>query len=70
MKSHNRKYVPGDGIDEILTGPGPDPGAGARVRGWNVDGQALAPMGEVDFEAYADAAAEAGVKVAGLPGVR
>ena len=57
----------GDGIDEILTGPGRDPDAGARVRGWNFDGQALDPMGEVDFEAYVEAGAEAGVKVAALP---
>ena len=44
--------VDGDGMDEIVTGPGPSPAFGARVRGWNYDGSALAELPGLDFFAW------------------
>ncbi len=55
----------GDGIDEILTGPGPGPTHWARVRGWNYDGTVLAPMANLDFDAFDGVVPGYGVKVAG-----
>jgi hypothetical protein len=47
--------VDNDGIDEILTMPGPEPGTRAMVRGWNYDGSGSATMiPGLDFEAYRD----------------
>jgi len=54
-----------DGIDEILTGPGPGSDYLARVRGFNYDGQVLTAMTGVDFNAYEAAGNRYGVKVAG-----
>ena len=56
----------GDGIDEILTAPGPGPGFAARVRGWNYDGVALTAMGGIDFLAYPADEVVYGAKVAFL----
>jgi len=53
-----------DGIDEILTGPGPDETAAARVRGWNFDGSALTAMAGIDFFAFDEASSTHGVKTA------
>jgi hypothetical protein len=44
--------IDGDGIDEIVTGPGPGPVFGAHIRGWNCDGGSVAPMPGVSFFAY------------------
>ena len=33
-----------DGLDEIVTAPGPGPSLGALVRGWNVDGSEVTPV--------------------------
>ena len=52
-----------DGIDELLTGPGPGPAHSAHVRGWNYDGKTLTALGNVDFTAFN--ATTHGVKVAG-----
>jgi hypothetical protein len=41
-----------DGIDEIITGPGPGSWYGSHIRGWNYDGAALSPMSEINFFAY------------------
>jgi hypothetical protein len=46
--------VDGDGIDEILTMPGPDTTQPAQVRGWNVDGGAATLIEGIDFSAYGD----------------
>ncbi|MCP4248334.1 MAG: VCBS repeat-containing protein, partial [bacterium] len=47
--------VDGDGIDEILTMPGPEPGTPGQVRGWNYDGSGSATMiPALDFGAYSD----------------
>ena len=42
----------GDGIDEIVTGPGEDADYAARVLGWNYDGVVLEPIAGLDFLAY------------------
>jgi len=44
--------VDGDGIDEIVTGPGPSFYFGAHVRGWNCDGSAVTPMAGISFFAW------------------
>jgi len=42
----------GDGIDEILTAPGPGPGFGAQIRGWQVEEGSVALMPGCDFFAW------------------
>ncbi len=44
--------IDGDGIDEIVTGPGPGMGYRARVRGWNMDGGGVVAMEGVNVLAY------------------
>ncbi len=44
--------VDGDGIDEIVTAPGPSPAFGTRIRGWNYDGKTLAELPGLDFFAW------------------
>ena len=44
--------VEGDGITEILTGPGAAAGNPSRVRGFDYDGTALAGITGLDFTAY------------------
>lgn|GEM_PF-634037 len=39
----------GDGLDEIVTAPGPSPSFGAHIRGWNYDGSTILPMPGVNF---------------------
>jgi len=56
--------IDNDGIDEILTGPGPGPEHPARVRGWNYDGQLVTPAPGFDFSAYDPAAMAFGVNIA------
>jgi hypothetical protein len=41
-----------DGIDEIVTTPGPGAVFGAHVRGWNFDGQALSAISTMSFFAF------------------
>ena len=41
-----------DGYEEIVTGPGPEPAAAARVKGFDVDGGVAAPLSSTDFDAY------------------
>jgi len=53
----------GDGICEIISGEGPDPDAGTRIRGWNYDGGSLTPMSGIDFDAY-DAGVSMGANAA------
>jgi hypothetical protein len=42
----------GDGMDEILTAPGPEAAYGCLVRGWNVDGGTAAAITGIDFDAF------------------
>jgi hypothetical protein len=44
--------IDGDGIDEMLTTPGPGSGFAAHVRGWNYDGEAVTPISSLSFFAY------------------
>jgi len=55
----------GDGYDELLTVPGPDPDWPAQVKAWNVDGGAATAIGSIDFDAYADGAFLHGGSVTG-----
>ena len=55
--------VDGDGIDEIVTGPGPGAVFGAHIRGWNFDGQALTDIDGINFFAWAHALASYGANV-------
>ena len=45
--------IDSDGFDEIVTGPGPAPGSGARVKGFNVDGGTATQLPTTNFTAYA-----------------
>jgi len=55
--------VDGDGIDEIITGPGPGAVFGTHIRGWNYDGQTLSDMSSINFFAWAHALASYGAEV-------
>jgi hypothetical protein len=44
--------VDGDGIEEILTVPGPDPAAAVQVLAWNVDQGSVVQVPGLDFFAY------------------
>jgi|GEM_PF-2045667 len=44
--------IDGDGMDEIVTGPGPGVVFGPHVRGWNYDGGTVTPLSGVSFFAY------------------
>lgn len=44
--------VDGDGVDEIITGPGPGAMFGPHVRGWDADGSAVTPVPGLSFFAY------------------
>jgi len=57
--------VDGDGMDEILTMPGPDSTQAALVRAWNVDGGTAQAITTIDFDAYGDMALMHGGKIAG-----
>jgi len=55
--------VDGDGIDEIVTGPGPGAVFGTHIRGWNYDGQALTELPGLNFFAWAHGLASFGATV-------
>jgi hypothetical protein len=44
--------VDGDGMAEIITGPGPGAVFGAHIRGWNYDGSSLAAIPGISFFAW------------------
>lgn len=44
--------IDGDGIAEIVTGPGPGPLFAAHVRGWDFDGNVLSPIAGCSFFAW------------------
>jgi len=45
--------VDGDGMDEIVTAPGPSPVFGSHIRGWDVDGGAASPIPGLSFFVWA-----------------
>ncbi len=53
----------GDGIDELVTAPGPSPTFGAHIRGWNYDGNSVAPMTGCSFFALPQAQYSYGAQV-------
>jgi len=55
--------VDGDGMDEIVTGPGPSGLFGAHVRGWNYDGSSLQAMSGLSFFAMPEGTASFGAAV-------
>ena len=55
--------VDGDGMDEIITAPGPSGYFGAHVRGWNYDGASLAPISGISFFALPQGEASFGATV-------
>jgi len=57
--------VDGDGIDEILTTPGPSPAFGAHVKGWNYDGEEIAELAGLSFFAWSGEEARFGATVYG-----
>jgi len=56
-----------DGIDEILTAPGPGTAYPCQVRGFNYDGEALAAMPGVSFLAFDPAVVRRGGNLATGP---
>jgi len=59
--------VDGDGIDEILTAPGPSGLFGAHIRGWDHDGTTTSPMPGVSFFAWDTTMATHGATIHGGP---
>jgi hypothetical protein len=57
--------VDGDGIDEIITGPGPKPQYDAWVKAFDWDGVEITALEAIDFIAYDPDDFNYGVKVAG-----
>jgi len=53
----------GDGIDEIVTAPGPSPAFPTHVRGWDHDGAGLGPLPGCDFLAWPADEARFGARV-------
>jgi hypothetical protein len=44
--------IDGDGMAELITGPGPSPQFAAHIRGWNYDGVALTELAGINFFAW------------------
>ncbi len=53
----------GDGIDEIITAPGPSSQFGSHIRGWDVDGGEPVAMATVNFFAWPAGEAAYGARV-------
>ncbi len=53
----------GDGMDEIVTAPGPSSSFASHVRGWNYDGSAVTPMAGLSFFAWPPAQLRYGAKI-------
>jgi hypothetical protein len=57
--------VDNDGIDEILTTPGPSPAFGAHVRGWDYDGEEIVELAGISFFAWPGESARFGATIHG-----
>jgi len=55
--------VDGDGIDEIITAPGPGAMFGTHVRGWNYNGAAVTELPGINFFAWPHTQALYGAKI-------
>jgi parallel beta-helix repeat protein len=55
--------VDGDGMDELVTAPGPSSWFGAHIRGWNFDGVALEALDGFSFFAWDPSEASYGARV-------
>ena len=60
----------GDGLDEILTAPGPGPALGPYLRGWNVDGSQVTLVPGCEGNAWPPGQRFYGARVAVVPGGR
>jgi len=56
--------IDGDGIDEIITGPGPSEIFGSHVRGWDYDGEELNSISGVNFFSHSNLTLSMGCVVA------
>ncbi len=56
--------IDGDGIDEILTAPGPSALFASHIRGWNADGSSATPLAGCSFLAWSAALSRYGARVA------
>jgi len=56
--------VDGDGIDELLTAPGPSGAFASHIRGWNVDGGSVVPLDGCSFFAWSPVLPRFGAQVA------
>ncbi len=54
----------GDGIDELLTAPGPSLAFASHVRGWNVDGGTAVPLDGCSFFAWSPTLPRFGAQIA------
>jgi len=54
----------GDGIDELLTAPGPSAAFGSHIRGWDYDGTAVSPLAGLSFFAWGSTLPGYGARVA------
>ncbi len=55
--------VDGDGMDEIVTAPGPSPAFGSHIRGWNYDGSTISELPGLSFFAWPAAEVRYGARV-------
>jgi len=55
--------VDGDGMDEIITAPGPSGLFGAHIRGWNIDGGTVTPLPGFSFFAWDPSEALHGARI-------
>ena len=55
--------IDGDGMDEIVTAPGPSPAFPTHVRGWNHDGSGITPLPGCNFFAWSPDDARYGARV-------
>jgi len=55
--------VDGDGIEEIVTAPGPSPAFGSHIRGWDYDGEDLVELPGLNYFAWPAEEVRYGAKV-------